>query len=162
MVFVQVIEWLIYENDVSINTSKRTCQVWSTSFYMGKFGGPTPKRHRIWGNDRDLLQAVASEAGYMSREEQARCPLKTARHYVDRHGIKRCTGNKVVLKNSQTLLIVLSSPTFGPLVCRSMHSRKNRGAIQHVVFNIAGWTKKQIVKAHTGCVKVINPRLSHS
>ena len=91
---------------------------------MGKFGGPTPKRHRLWGNDREMLQAVASEAGYMSREEQDRCPLKTARHYVDRKGIKRCVGNKDVLKNSQTLLIVLSIPTFGSLVGCSVRSRK--------------------------------------
>ena len=70
---------------------------------MGKFGGPTPKRHRIWGNDPSQLQEIALRAGYMSRAEQSASEVKTARQYIDANGKKRMVGNKSVLLSSQTL-----------------------------------------------------------
>ena len=74
-------------------------------FYMGKFNGPTPKRHRLWSNDSVLLNLIASRAGYMSREEQAACTVRTARTYHDKRGVKRRVGIKPALKESQILPI---------------------------------------------------------
>ncbi len=74
-------------------------------FYMGKFNGPTPKRHRLWSNDRVLLDLIASKAGYMSRAEQAACTVRTARTYVDKRGVKRRVGIKSALRDSQILPI---------------------------------------------------------
>lgn len=71
---------------------------------MGKFGGPTAKRHRIWSNDQNLLYAIHDEAGSMTKKEMAMLPggpLVTK--YQDRHGLQRCTGIKDKLKASQIL-----------------------------------------------------------
>jgi len=70
---------------------------------MGNFGAATPKRHRLWSNDEDLLNKIASRAGYMSRQQQGSFTTKTTRKYVDRRGVKRCVGIKKVLKESQNL-----------------------------------------------------------
>lgn len=70
---------------------------------MGKFGGPTPKRHRIWGNDPSQLQELSLRAGHMTRAEQSSFQAKTARQYIDSRGKKRMVGNKSVLTESQTL-----------------------------------------------------------
>ena len=67
---------------------------------MGKFSAATPKRHRVWSNDPLFLTKIVSRAGYMSKEEQQSCVVKTTRKYVDKNGVKRCVGNKDVLKNS--------------------------------------------------------------
>lgn len=72
-------------------------------FYMGKFNGPTPKRHRLWSNDENFLKLVAEKAGYMSRQEQSLCSTKTARSYLDRWGVKRHVGDKKALQESQNL-----------------------------------------------------------
>ena len=70
---------------------------------MGKFSGPTPKRHKLFSNDEQLLNEIATRAGFMSRVEQAACTVKTATKYVDRAGVKRHVGNKHTLKESQNL-----------------------------------------------------------
>lgn len=70
---------------------------------MGRFNGPTPKRHRLWSNDQQLLGHIADRAGYMSRSEQSACTLKTAKVYVDRWGVKRRVGIKQNLRDSQRL-----------------------------------------------------------
>ena len=87
-------------------------QVWSTTFYMGKFNAATPKRHRLWGNDSSLLEAVACEAGYMSKHEQGLCPGRTSRTYVDGNGVKRCVGIKGALRDSQTLIRIVVISVF--------------------------------------------------
>ena len=74
------------------------------SFYMGKFNGPTPKRHKLWSNDAGLVNGVLEEAGYMSKEEMKRCrgsPL--VKKYIDKKGVKRCIGIKANLRSSQNL-----------------------------------------------------------
>lgn len=73
-------------------------------FYMGKFNGPTPKRHRLWSNDPKLLGYIADRAGYMSSAEQSACTVKTARVYLDRFGVKRRVGIKDALRSSQNLI----------------------------------------------------------
>lgn len=77
---------------------------------MGKFNGPTPKRHRLFSNDRDFLQPIADAAGYMSRVEQSQCKVKTARSYHDKQGVRRHVGNKETLRDSQKLC-------FNPTIC---------------------------------------------
>ena len=76
-------------------------QAYVTTFYMGKFSGDTPKRHKLWSNDLRLLELVFGKAGYMSKVEQERCPGKTTRKYTDRHGKVRHVGIKDSLRNSQ-------------------------------------------------------------
>lgn len=71
---------------------------------MGKFNGPTPKRHRLWSNDSTLLGYIADRAGYMSRADQSACTVKTARVYLDRFGVKRRVGIKEALRSSQNLI----------------------------------------------------------
>ena len=73
-------------------------------FYMGKFNGPTPKRHRLWSNDSTLLGYIADRAGFMSRADQSACTVKTARVYLDRFGVKRRVGIKEALRSSQNLI----------------------------------------------------------
>lgn len=77
--------------------------MWTCFFYMGRFGGSTPKRHRLWSNDPDLLTSIAGRAGYMSKQEMEQCVFRTVRKYVDGNGVKRHVGNKEVLRESQCL-----------------------------------------------------------
>ena len=73
---------------------------------MGRFNGPTPKRHKLFSNDPVLLDEVASRGGYMSRQDQAACTVKTSHRYVDRRGVQRHVGNKNALKSSQILTYI--------------------------------------------------------
>ena len=71
---------------------------------MGKYNGPTPKRHKIWSNDEGMVNAILAEAGYMSRSEQKACKGQpTVRRYIDKNGKPRRTGVASALKSSQTL-----------------------------------------------------------
>lgn len=76
-------------------------QVFSGRFYMGIFGANTPKRHVLYSNDEELLNQILAKAGYMSREAQQQCPGATTIKYVDKRGVKRCTGIKQALRDSQ-------------------------------------------------------------
>ena len=79
-------------------------QAWSTSFWMGAFAGPTPKRHRLWSNCEQFLAGIHQVGGKMTREALKALPGgPLVRKYVDRHGVKRCTGLKEKLKQSQYL-----------------------------------------------------------
>ena len=79
---------------------------------MGRFGGSTPKRHRLWSNDPDLLTSIAGRAGYMSKQEMEQCVFCTVRKYVDGNGVKRHVGNKEVLRDSQCLSNFISCIRF--------------------------------------------------
>ena len=78
-------------------------QAWSTRWWMGQYGGKTPKPHIAWSN--------SSEVGFLNRgklrgwnyksEEYER--NKTCRSYVDKNGVKRFAGKKKELKQSQKL-----------------------------------------------------------
>ena len=71
---------------------------------MGRFAGRTPKPHRIWSNDMELVQSICDRAGYMSREQQRTCVGQTTRKYIDSAGVKRCVGIKDELRSSQWLV----------------------------------------------------------
>lgn len=78
-------------------------QTFTASFYMGKFGGSTPKPHRVWSNDERLLSGLTARAGFMSKAEQSCCPGQTVKKYIDKNGKKRHVGIKNALKDSQSL-----------------------------------------------------------
>ena len=39
-------------------------------WYMGKFGGPSPKRHVAWSNDEGFVQELLARGAYMSITER--------------------------------------------------------------------------------------------
>jgi hypothetical protein len=55
----------------------------------------------VWSNDHMFLSEIVNRAGYMSRQEQQACHVKTTRKYIDKKGVSRCVGIKDVLKKSQ-------------------------------------------------------------
>ena len=77
--------------------------MYSGAFYMGKFAGPSPKRHRIWTNDKTLVEKIVARAGYMSRLELREFATKLTRRYIDALGVKRYSGVTRKLKASQNL-----------------------------------------------------------
>ena len=79
---------------------------------MGKYSkAKTPKRHRIWCNDRSVVDDIVQEAGYMSRLEMQQCKAAPLVHkYIDSNGIKRHTGVRKNLKQSQRLVCKTEPP----------------------------------------------------
>ncbi len=77
-------------------------EVYSGAFYMGAMGGPTPKRHRLWSNDRALLDGIVDAAGYLSAAARAALPGDSlVRIYYDHKGNRRHAGIPGRLRNSQ-------------------------------------------------------------
>ena len=72
-------------------------------FYMGKFAGATPKRHRLWSCSGRLIDGILEKAGYMSRAEMNCFSTKLVDTYTDGLGVKRHVGKKKELRASQTL-----------------------------------------------------------
>lgn len=79
-------------------------QAYCGRFWMGRFAGRTPKPHRVWSNDSELVRVLINRAGYMSREQQRACSGQTTRKYIDSAGVKRCVGLKEELRSSQWLV----------------------------------------------------------
>lgn len=77
-------------------------QIYMASFWMGKLGGNTPKRHKLWSNS-DFISKISDKAGYMSKEERQQLTgASLVDKYLDKNGKKRMVGNKN-LKNSQSV-----------------------------------------------------------
>ena len=76
-----------------------TLQVWKVRWWMGKFGGPTPKPHVGYSNCYSVGKV---SRGRMTKQEMAKLKEKTSttRQYRDRAGRKRWVGTKH-LKQSQ-------------------------------------------------------------
>lgn len=71
---------------------------------MGIFGSGSPKRHRLYSNCERLLGAICEKAGYMSRADQAKCSQqKLVKKYIDKAGVRRCSGVKDALRASAYL-----------------------------------------------------------
>ena len=69
---------------------------------MGMFDGPSAKRHTLWSNGQQLIQAVMDRAHRMSPGKMS--TLKPLCHYyVDSLGVKRRIGKRDELKSSQIL-----------------------------------------------------------
>ena len=77
-------------------------QVWSGRFWMGRFNSLSPKPHVMYSNDKEMILLLCRKAGYMSREEAQKCPVRTSRTYLDSRGQKRCVGRKKELRESQS------------------------------------------------------------
>lgn len=69
---------------------------------MGRFHGPSAKRHRVWSNDKLLLQRLSVRAGSLKMADREGLTSLTHR-YVDRNGVPRCVGLKKKLKESQPI-----------------------------------------------------------
>ena len=78
-------------------------KVYHCSFWMGKFHGPTPKRHRIWSPCYTLVDQIQQKAGHMLKTEMATFTTKLCVVYTDALGVKRRVGKKKELKASQNL-----------------------------------------------------------
>ena len=79
-------------------------QAWSCSFWMAAFGGGTPKRHRLWSNSKTFLEGIFLQGGSLPRETLKACKgLPLVKKYIDKQGVRRCTGIKDRLKASQHL-----------------------------------------------------------
>lgn len=105
-----------------INLSFIPWKVFSGSMFMGIFGSGSPKPHRLYSNDKAILEKVCSEAGHMSRDAMRACDVKTTRRYIDRNGKRRCVGIKPALKASAYLswsLFVWFSKLYPVCVCFS-------------------------------------------
>ena len=70
---------------------------------MGKFPGPSPKCHRIWSNCRELVQGIVDEAGHLWAQERSKFQVSLVHSYVDKRGVRRHTGKKRELRESQSL-----------------------------------------------------------
>lgn len=70
---------------------------------MANFKGPSPKPRIMFSNDKEFVQALCTIAGYLPRFEAQSCPVKTTKKYIDKQGVKRCTGVKKALRDSQSL-----------------------------------------------------------
>ena len=68
---------------------------------MGKFQGPSPKRHVGWSNDEQFMQQIVTRGGYLSiSERQALGESKLVRKVV-KNGKPTFSGNKKLLRASQ-------------------------------------------------------------
>lgn len=92
--------------------------VWSGRFWMGRFNSLSPKPHVMYSNDKGMILLLCRKAGYMSREEAQKCPVRTSRTYLDSRGQKRCVGRKKELRESQ-----FYTPEFGQFVLEMVQSR---------------------------------------
>jgi len=88
---------------------------------MGNFGHDTPKNHVVWSNDANLLQAINTRAGYMSRAAQESKPVKLVRKYIDKHGEKRHVGIRQNLRQSQILRMILQVFLFAGITSKCVY-----------------------------------------
>ena len=79
-------------------------QIYAGTIYMGIFGSGSPKRHRLFSNDKAFLERLCEKAGYMSRADQSNCTTKLTTKYIDKSGKSRCVGVKTALKESAYLV----------------------------------------------------------
>ena len=93
---------------VVISSWKTHPQVYVGSFWMGLFGGPSPKPHRIWSNSEEIILTIEAAAGKMQpgqRKSFARDQL--AVHFRDKNGVLRHSGKPKALRASQLLVLII-------------------------------------------------------
>ena len=75
---------------------------------MAKFGGPSPKRHVGWSNDKSFIQMLLDQGGYLSLDERRNAGhvKLVKRGHVD--GKRTYTGIRKMLKQSQLLEALVS------------------------------------------------------
>ena len=77
-------------------------QVMRGYWYMGKFGGPSPKRHVAWSNDEAFVQELLARGGFMSITERNALGTTKLVKRGHKNGVPTFTGCKKLLKNSQS------------------------------------------------------------
>ncbi|CAE7840892.1 unnamed protein product [Symbiodinium sp. CCMP2592] len=104
------VRWLLEQPDGSMlphlprfQQFWRKYDVYHSYFWMGKFNGPTPKRHRIWSNCFDLVDGIQKRAGHMLKSEMKRLTKRLVHRYDDKLGTRRFTGKRKELRDSQIL-----------------------------------------------------------
>ena len=100
-------------------------QAWSTRWWMGQYGGKTPKPHIAWSNSSEvgfLNLGKLRGWNYKSDEYERN---KTCRSYVDKNGVKRFVGKKKELKQSQKLGCQHQEFPISPLGSKLFHSSTN-------------------------------------
>ena len=83
-------------------TSTWCAEAWSTRFWMAHYGGPTPKRHKIWCSSPAVGKLDLGILKGFNRSSETYQKAKTATTEV-KHGKKTFQGNKKALKDSQYL-----------------------------------------------------------
>ena len=121
----------------SFHVQSLRLQIYAGSIYMGIFGSGSPKRHRLFSNDKALVERLCEKAGYMSRADQSNCTTKLTTKYIDKSGKSRCVGVKTALKESAYLVscfwqktVILDffgSPSFWVLDCDLIDSTSEIG-----------------------------------
>ena len=71
---------------------------------MGKFKGPSPKRHLGWSNDEEFMQQLMTRGGYLSSAERQRLGESKLCKKSQRQGRPTFTGCKQLLKQSQSFI----------------------------------------------------------
>ena len=68
---------------------------------MGKFGGPSPKRHMGFSNDEEFMQQLMDRGGFMSLAERQALGESKLTKKGSKFGCPAFTGCKKMLKQSQ-------------------------------------------------------------
>ena len=68
---------------------------------MGKFGGPSPKRHMGFSNDEEFMQQLMDRGGFMSLAERQALGESKLTKKGSKFGCRTFTGCKKMLKQSQ-------------------------------------------------------------
>ena len=69
---------------------------------MGKFNGPSPKRHLAWSNDCGFVQELVARGGYLSMVERQALLTRLAKRGT-KNGKATFQGVKKTMKKSQPL-----------------------------------------------------------
>ena len=85
-----------------------SAQVWRGQWYMGCFGGPSPKRHVGWSSDEGFMRQLMERGGFLSASDRDQLAARLAKRGTSKGGAGTFTGCKKLLKQSQNL--VVSSP----------------------------------------------------
>ena len=78
---------------------------------MGKFKGPSPKRHLGWSNDEEFMQQLMTRGGYLSVVERQALGESRLCKRGNKAGKASFTGCKQLLKQSQ--IFVCNNPVLG-------------------------------------------------
>ena len=76
-----------------------TAQAFRAAWFMGKFGGPSPKKHLGWSNDEEFMAQIIARGGFAER--QAFGESKLVKKSSKSDGTMAFTGCKKLLKQSQ-------------------------------------------------------------
>ena len=74
-------------------------RIWRIAFWLCKYGAASPKRLKLWSNSRGIRFFGTSA---LTKKQRERLPHRLAETKIGPDGRKTYTGNKALLKDSQT------------------------------------------------------------